>query len=142
MVILRRMTVWLCETLCQTLLFGGVFVVMAIPYGRSQYGFVPDLLLASSLTAFVMLTTGYLLTTAVFRAFFKGRGLQFYPIIAVVLFLTHLQMLFREISEFTPPQKLALRGIGAFIVFACTFVGSRFLRMSARVGNDSVGIPP
>ena len=126
MTTLRRLSVWLIETCCEAVL---LMLLVLILSGRSeQRTIVEDLSLAFFGTVIVfMVGSGYLLTTAVGRAFLSSHNPWVYPPIAAVLFVAHEQFLF---SGWKLPNgsHLQTQVFGACIVFICTLVGGLLLQ--------------
>jgi hypothetical protein len=74
-------------------------------------------------------TTGYLLTTAIARVFWKGRIFWLYPCIAVVLFFLHFEIMNVGVGgAFEPADRFRIRIAEAFVVLACTSLGTLALR--------------
>lgn len=137
--ILKRLTIWLLETACVTLLLSFLLMILAWveetgPF-VSRLGLAHDMLIALAMAAIFMVNTGYVLTTAVSRIVWRSHSFWAYPAVAAVLFLAHLQYLFREASGQSSSERLAIRVGGACVVVACTLVGSWLLRKWA--GRDS-----
>ena len=132
MLILKRLAVWLLETLCETLLLG---LFLTVFFGFDQHAFGKDLLIYASGVVFLFFTTGYLLTTAILRAVWRSQRLWLYPIISTVLFFIHSQIFFVDSGGSTPSEKLWIRAAGACIVFACTFAGPFALQMWLPTSN-------
>ena len=138
-VMLKRLAVWLLETVCVALLLSLLLIVLAWaeetgPYISSR-GFAHDMLVALAMTAIFVVNTGYLLTTAVCRVVWWNQRLWSYPVAAAVLFLAHLQYLFFETNGETSSERLRLRAAGVCIVLGCTLVGSCLLRKWAEGGS-------
>jgi hypothetical protein len=132
----KRIAVWFLETQCEALLLSVVLIVLSIPNGPSQYGFVHDLLFGLTAIYTVFFTTGYLLTTAIVGIFWRSQRSWLYPSVASVLFLIHFEIFSVGIGgAFEPSERLPIRGAGAGIVFACTFVGGWFLRKWIQVNR-------
>jgi hypothetical protein len=121
MLILKRLVVWFLETSCGALLLGLFLVVY---FGPGRNGFIRDLLVAAGAIALLSVTTGYVLTTALFRSILSTQRLWLYPIVASILFFVHTQIFFVATGAFTPSRRLLIRAAGASVVFACTFAGT------------------
>jgi hypothetical protein len=125
MLALKRVSVWFFETFFEIPLLG---LFLALLSGLNM-PFPKRLLLYSSAVALVFFTTGYLLTTIVVRAFWKGWALWSYPAVATILFQVHFQIMNAQLRlDVDPSHKLRVQVIGGCIVFACTFLGSFVLR--------------
>jgi hypothetical protein len=72
MLMIKRLAIWLSETALEVVLLG---VVLATMLGHDQNAFVKDVFLYGSGILLLFFTTGYLLTTAIARAFWKGKSL-------------------------------------------------------------------
>jgi hypothetical protein len=125
MLILKRLAVWLAETCLEVLLLGLALIAL---FGHDQNAFGRSLVAYASGLVLVSFTTGYLLTTAVARGAWRGQMWWSYSAIAVALFLVHSEIFFVLSGGSTRPEQFSMQIAGAFIVFACTFVGSLALR--------------
>jgi hypothetical protein len=122
MLILKRLSVWFVETCFEVLLLG---LVLTVLLGHDQHDFFKDLSFYSSGIILLFFTTGYLLSTIVVRAIWKGRTLWSYPAIATVLFFIHFEIMNVGLGgAFEPSDRLRIRAAGACIVFACTLAGT------------------
>jgi hypothetical protein len=124
MLIIKRLVVWMLETSSAALLLGlaliGLFGYDGGAFGKSLGLYLSGIVLLS-------FTTGYLLTTGIVRAAWKGHTLWSYPALATALFLIHLQIFFVISGGSIRSQRLSIQAAGASIVFGCTFVGSFIL---------------
>lgn len=126
MLILKRLSVWFIETISEVLLLG---IVLALLLGHDQNAFIKDVFIYSSGITLLFFTTGYLLSTIVVRALWKGRTLWSYPAVATVLFLIHFEIMNVGVGgAFQPSDRLRIRVVGALIALACTFAGTLLLR--------------
>ena len=126
---IKRIVVWFIETLSEVLLLG---IVLTVLLGHDSRAFLKDLSVYSSGIVLLFFTTGYVLTTIVVRAVWKGHALWTYPAIATSLFLIHFEIMNVSLGgAFAPPDRLRVRAAGACIVLACTLAGTWFLRRSA-----------
>jgi len=124
--ILKRLAVWFVETFAQVLLLGFVLTVLL---GHDQHAFFKDLSIYSSGIVLLFFTTGYLLSTMVARAVWRGRTLWSYLAIATVLFFIHFEIMNAGLGgAFEPSARGRIRPAGAFIAFACTLAGTFALR--------------
>lgn len=78
-IILKRVVVWLLETSCEALALGLLlFIVAWVQFHRTAPGetrFLHDLLALTAAVALMFFMTGYLLTTVICRAVWKGTKL-------------------------------------------------------------------
>ena len=128
MLIIKRLSVWVVETALEALLLALVLISL---FGYDPHAFGKSLLICATWIVIMFFVTGYLFSTAVFRAYWRGRGLWLYSAIAMLLFLIHFEILNVGVGgAFNPPERLRIRAAGVCIVFACTFFGGCFLRKS------------
>jgi hypothetical protein len=126
MLILKRLAAWFVETCAEVLLLGFVLTVLL---GHDQHAFFKDLSIYSSGIILLFVTTGYLISTIVVRAVWRGRTLWSYPAIATVLFFIHFEIMNAGLGgAFEPSARARIRAAGACIVFACTLAGTFALR--------------
>jgi hypothetical protein len=143
MLILKRVTVWLLEMFSEAILLSVLLTVSSIREGPRpfQWSFVKELLFAvSAITYVFMWHSGYLLTTAVLRIVWKRPRLWLYSVVAVVVFLIHLQVIFLIASGWTASERLPVQVGGACIVYGCTFVGSWFLRKWVQASSKQLDL--
>ena len=138
MSIQKRIEVWALEIGCEALLVSVLLIVLSVPYGPSQLGFVRDLALGFLGTLLLFFTTGYLLTIAAADALLRGKTLWVYPFVVSILFSVHLQILFLVASGWALVGRLPMRIIGPCIAFACTYIGSAFLRKPATGMSEKI----
>lgn len=124
MLILKRLTMFLAETLSAAVLIGVFLLVLS---GRSRGSTVAeDLLLGIVGTVIVfMIGSGYLFTTAVFGVIWRSRKSFLYPLIGLGLFIAHVQFF---VTGWDLPFKLKVQTGGGCIVFVCSYLGSWLLR--------------
>jgi len=95
--VLKRLTVWLLEALCEALLLSLLFILyIRFSFGPDQqlsYAKQLSFLFVAILFVF-MLASGYLLTTAIFGVVTRSQRLWLYPAIAAVLYVAHLHIAF------------------------------------------------
>ena len=121
----KRLFVWFIETALEVLLLG---VVLAVLLGHDHNAFIKDAMIYSSGITLLFFTTGYLLSTIVVRALWKGQILWLYPVAATVLFFIHFEIMNVGVGgAFQPSDRFRVRVAGAFIVLACTFAGTAAL---------------
>jgi ABC-type Mn2+/Zn2+ transport system permease subunit len=126
MLILKRLVAWLIETFSEVVLLG---VVLAVLLGHDKRAFFKDVSIYSSGIILMFVITGYLLSTIIVRAVWRGRTLWSYPAIATVLFFIHFEIMNAGLGgAFEPSDRLRIRLAGACIVFACTLTGTFVLR--------------
>jgi hypothetical protein len=123
---MKRIAVWFIETCLEVLLLG---LVLTLLLGHDQHAFLKDVLLYSSGVTLLFFSTGYLLTTIVVRAVWKGRRSWLYPAVATALFLIHFEIMSVGVrGAFAPADRFCIRIAGAFVVLACTSLGTLALR--------------
>src|SRR5262245_60531420 len=131
MLILRRLAVWLIETVAEAVLLS-LFMNMWSGFSDPvERGYLFQLFMSAwaILTVF-MLGSGYLITTAILRIAWKSQRLWAYSAVSAVLVLAHLQISFLD-SGWTTYQRLRVQVASACIVFACTFIGGWILQKAA-----------
>lgn len=123
---MKRIAVWLIETLSEILLCGIVLVVLL---GHDPSTYLETLLAYSSGVALLLFTTGYLFTTLLVRAIRNGQTLWIYPAIATGLYFIHFEIMnVLSHGAFAPSDRPIIRAACACVVLVCTFVGSWLLR--------------
>jgi hypothetical protein len=126
MLILKRLAVWCVETSSEVVLLG---FVLSVLLGYDQHAFFKDLSIYSSGIILLFVTTGYLFSTIVVRAVWRGRTLWSYSAIATVLFFIHFEIMNVGLNgAFEPSPRVRIRAAGACIVFGCTAAGTFALR--------------
>jgi hypothetical protein len=127
MLMSKRLVVWLLEIAIEALSLG---LVLAFLFGYDQHAFGKDLLTYTIAIIFMFFITGYLLTTAISRAFWNVQKLWSYPVLAVTPFLIHFEILNLGVGgAFAPPDRLRIVCAGVCVVFACALAGSLSLRL-------------
>jgi hypothetical protein len=122
MLILRRLLVWFVETCAQVLLLG--FVLTSL-LGHDPHAFFKALSIYMPGVILLFFTTGYVLSTAVVRAVWRGRTLWSYSAIATVLFLVHFEIMNVGLGgAFAPSARVGIRVAGACVAFGCTLAGT------------------
>jgi len=121
---LKRLLVWAAEIVCEIPLLIALLFIIADP--RPSVSLVA-IRFGLFVTTFLMVGSGYVLTTAIAGVFFRTRTLWVYPATSALLFIFHHQLF---TNGWTPPVTNQLRDQagGASIVFACTCVGTWLLR--------------
>ena len=124
--IAKRLAVWFVETSSEVLLLG---LVLTALLGRDQHAFLRGVTSYAAGIVLLFITTGFVLTTIVVRALWRGRTLWSYSIIATALFLFHFEIMNVSLGgAFDPSDRVRIRAAGACIAFACTFGGTLVLR--------------
>jgi hypothetical protein len=127
--LLKRLTIWMLEILCQTLLGSLLLLEVARSYGPNRDAFAIELLRSFlAIVLFFVWGSGYVLSTAIAGVVWRSKQLWLYPVIAGILFLAHLQWLFTKIGGMSPSDRLIFHAGGVCIVLACTFTGNLLLR--------------
>ena len=124
-VVVKRLTVWLLETLLGIMLLALFLIVL---YGHDKHAFGGDFLTGVAVIVAMAFSTGYLLSSAVSRAIWRGRTLWSYPSLAALLFFIHSQLFFIVSGGSTQSEKLLVQAPGLCIVFGCTLAGTFVLR--------------
>src|SRR6202034_4025016 len=120
-VMLKRLIVWFFEMLSELPLLGLLLILASTGHGLSHVH-PGDLLFAVYAIAYAfMWRAGYLLTTGLLRILWSNRRPWLHPVVSVLLFSIHLQIVLASLGGTTMPARLALKAAGACIVFACTF---------------------
>lgn len=123
---IKRIVVWLLETLLEALLLSVVLVCLL---GDNQHRYAKDLAVSFVWIGTMFFSTGYLFTTVIARAAWRGRFAWLYSGVALVLFFIHFEILNHSAGGiFDAPKRAVIRIAGACIVLACTFVGTLLLR--------------
>lgn len=126
MLILKRLAVWFIETCLEVLLLG---LVLTLLLGHDQHAFLKDVFIYSAGISLLFFSTGYLLTTVIVRAVWKGRRSWLYPAVATALYFIHFEIMNIGVrGAFAPADRFRIRIIGAFVVLACTSLGTFVLR--------------
>lgn len=135
MLILKRLAVWLIETVAEAVLLS---LFMNMWWGFSdpvERGFLFQLFgWAWAILTVFMLGSGYLITTAILRMAWKSQRLWTYSAASAVLVLAHLQIFFFVASGWTTYQRLQVQVASACVVFVCTFIGGWILQ---KAGYDT-----
>ena len=135
MLVLKRLAVWFFEIVFEALLIG---LLLIGTYGYDKHAFGKDLLIYAVAVLYMFFLAGYILSTAVSRAVWRGRKLWPYPAIGMILFLIHFEIMNIGIGgAFAPSDRLRIRAAGACIVFICTFAGSVVLRSWGKTGSKA-----
>jgi hypothetical protein len=124
--ILKRLIVWLLETLCQILLLSLLFFLLVPLRQFSRMESVGFALFA--VAAVFMWASGYILTTGIVGVFLRSRKLWLYPTVVVGLFLAHVYLRFIAWHENPDEFLFQFQAWGAPIVFGCTVAGNWLLQ--------------
>jgi hypothetical protein len=131
----KRLAIWAAETALQVALLG---VVLGVLLGHDQSAFAKDVVIYGSGIFLMFFTTGYLLTTIIARAFWKGKSVWLYSCIAVTLYFLHFEIMNMGLGgAFEPADRFRIRIAGAVVFFICTFVGTILLRRWTVASSDS-----
>jgi hypothetical protein len=126
MLILNRLSIWILETVLEALLLS---VVLVFLLGDDQHKHAKDLAVSFVWIGTMFFSTGYLFTTAITRAVWRGSRIWLYPVVALVLFFIHFEILNHAAGGiFDAPKRAVIRTAGGCIVLACTLAGSLLLR--------------
>lgn len=129
----KRLFIWLLETSFEALLLTLFLTVFA---GIDRGDLAKELAVFAGGITLIFFTSGYLLTTVIFRAFWKNSRFWTYPGIAAMLFLIHFEIVNLEAGGFfSAGDRLVVRVAGVCIVLACTLVGSCIL--TKRTNTDA-----
>jgi hypothetical protein len=126
MLTLKRLAIWFLETVFEAFLLSVVLVCLL---GDDQHKYAKDLSVSFVWIGTMFFSTGYLCTTAIARAVWRGGTVRLYPVLAVVLFLVHFEILnYSAGGIFDLKKRVVIRVAGVCIVLACTFAGNLILR--------------
>ncbi len=126
MLILRRLAIWFLETLLEALLLAVFFSIwLGCDFHECGHG----IWLTFVWIGLMFFSTGYLLTTGIARAVWRGSTVKLYPVVGAVLFLFHFEILNYDVGGISNLKtRIALRIAGVCIVVACTYTGNLILR--------------
>jgi hypothetical protein len=143
--ILKRLAVWLLESLPEAFLLGGLLLALSLlGDGTLSLSNFVHLLPGAWALAFgvasVLFLHGYYLTTGLFGAVWRSGRIWVYPAIAAILFDIHTHIVFVRLKpDMSAPGRateVSFLVIGACMVFGCRFVGGWFLRHWTRVNRE------
>jgi hypothetical protein len=135
---LKRLTVWFLETLCQIWLLA-VFLFLLV--GPRRLTFRDGVEFYVYGITLLSLTTGYLLTTLIFRVLWRGRTFWSYALVAAILYSFHFEIYAIGVKWWRSGQSTLPFRAGAFIVFTCALAGSYVLRKWTQgSGKEGVGL--
>ena len=125
MQLIGRLTVWAIEVVLQAVLIGLLLVWL---FGHDRYSLARGLLIYIDSILVMFFLTGYLLTTAISRALWRGHIPWIYSVIATALFTFHFELLnFGIGGAFESRDRARILFIGAFFAFLTTLSGSAVL---------------
>jgi len=134
-VIFRRLTVAVSELLAEALLVSVFFIWMAAEITKGQppsnyhESAAFQIFVFTFYTLMMFTMTGYSITTTVVRCLWNGKSIWSYPILAVVLFTVHFELLSHSIGgAFDLKYRNIFRVFGAAITVLCTMFGSHLLK--------------
>ena len=123
---LKRLLVWFIETSLEGALLAVVLVSL---FGCDQHAYDKCLAVNFVWIGTMFFSTGYLLSTGIARALWRGRSIWIYPVVATLLFFIHFEILnYIAGGAFDTAKRSVIRVAGACIVFACTLAGTFALR--------------
>lgn len=133
---LKRLSIWLLETLCEVLLLS---VFLLAFWGERDPHPGKAFLFSLSVVILLSISTGYLFTTVVFRIFWRRRSWWSYPCIAVALFFIHAEIFLNAMIRASQMENVPIVVAGICIVFGCTVGGSFLLRRWSKGSPDTGG---
>lgn len=123
----KRIVVWLAEVAAEALLLGCLLGALLSRETGLLYGVI-----GSVLAVPVVLFLHWYYLTRTLAAALRSVKPQLYPLIAAMLFVVHMHFAIArsrsDLSLFAQAIELPFLAGGACIVFACAYVGERFLR--------------
>jgi hypothetical protein len=126
MLILKRLGVWVFETVFIAVLVG-VFLYLwwgALPR-FDEHQIVENVFgYAALVTLYFMVLSGYLVTTCLAATFVRHHVTWWYPAIVAVLFVAHLQLM---PAGWTQLERLPISAVGASISLVVAFAGNLLL---------------
>lgn len=126
---IKRLTTWLLEIVFE-ILFLGVFLALS---GHDPNEFITAVFGYGAGILMMFFATGYLFTTMIARALWKGKSLWLYPCAAVVLFFFHFEIMSIAVGgAFDSVNRLRIRMVGVVVVLLCTSIGSVAMERIAR----------
>ncbi len=129
MALAKRLLLSLAETCSQALLLGLLLIRL---FGHDKYSFVGGLAIYAGEILLMFCVTGYVLTTVIARAIWKGDSSRFYPLLCTVLFVIHFEVLNVGLGGAFPPSDRPIVVIaGAAAAFATTLAGTLLSRKPA-----------
>jgi hypothetical protein len=132
--VLKRLAVWLLESITLDLGLGTVLLLMAVAEDPHRHLEMPVyraiLMFAAAVLVVGMFGTGYLATSAIARIFIPIKRWWFYPLTLAALFSLHLEIFFLAMggTGWTRGEQATVRIGGACIVFLAALGGNAVLR--------------
>jgi len=106
-------------------------------FGHDQYNFGRGLMIYAGEILMMFFLTGYLLTTAIARAIWKGQSSWRYPLLCTILFVLHFELLNVGIGgAFAPRDRRIILITGAVAAFLITLGGTLALRRWTTAGTE------
>ncbi len=116
-------------------------LVLTLLLGHDQHAFLKDVFIYSAGVSLLFFSTGYLLTTVIVRAVWKGRRSWLYPAVATALYFIHFEIMNVGVrGAFAPADRFRIRIIGAFVVLVCTSLGTLALRKWTSGRTESAAV--
>ena len=126
MALAKRLLLSLAETSSQALLLALLLIRL---FGHDQYSFGGGLAIYAGEIVIMFCVTGYVLTTAIARAIWKGDSSRFYPLLCTVLFVLHFELLNVGLGgAFALPDRRIVVIAGAAAAFVTTLTGTIAIR--------------
>ena len=136
--VLKRLAIWLLESVLVDLGLGVLLLLMAVledPHGHLEMpAYRAILAFAAAVLMVGMLATGYLATSAIARVLVPIKRWWLYPIVLAGLFSVHLEILFIAMggTGWTRSEQAVVRMGGACTVFFVAMGGNALLRRWSR----------
>jgi hypothetical protein len=125
-VLLQRVTAWISEALVQAV---AIAVLLVALYGHDRFGYVRAVGVFAVSIFMMFCISGYLLTTAVARLFWKSTRVWQYPAVAMLLFVFHFELMNIGVGgAFDPHDRHIVVVVGAWIAFSTAWMGTVALR--------------
>ena len=136
MLLLKRVVIWVGETVSESVLLM-IFLTSLWWRLRGSESLVDMLKLWFFWSLFLfMVSSGYLVTTALFGVILRSSIPWVYPAIAATLFVVHVQFF---PNGWDPGTRLPVQAGGACIVFACCYGGNwclkKWVQSAASLGS-------
>lgn len=142
---MKRLAVWLGEALAATLLLGGLLGALSAPNLPTFISLLPGVWALAFGVGSVLFLHGYYVTTAMFGVLWRSQRPWVYPVIAAALLVVHTHIVFirlkPDLSSSGLAAEIPFEAGGACIVFACAFLGGRFLRRWIQPGSRRPHLP-
>jgi hypothetical protein len=139
--ILKRLVIWLLESIVEIFLLGGLLGALSVP---NFINLLPGVWALAFGVGVVLFLHGFYVTTALFGVVWRSHRSWSYPAIAASLLIIHTRVIFFRLKPDLSPQgratELWFETGGACVVFVCTFVGGWFLRKWIQAGLNKTAI--